>query len=707
MRTPVSVIPHEFTARSKNDYCNHLENTPKHTHRAAKNGMIRIEKNMQQHKNGDAPHQDAATAVSHFHTHSVPLDMEDIRRDWDKPISEAGLAAKTSVVVRVGALDLGAGTGSFRVREMMHRIAYPLGVHVRADVNLTDIEATCTDDANRITEVIDLPTTGVNTERIWLLEHYTDWFSVNLGLDSMYHRAGDVSEGVVQNLEQSDMSEVSAQLAKKLRAEKKAQKELSGEASDDPVLDALEAAEVTVPVSMVRAAAADIAAEGSTDDELRSESEAALKEDREAKLLHDRLMQLRSGKHDFVETPDLDAAAAAAGGTGADAGAGASASSAEDQNLNEFGTSMSAEALLGAKRRKTRAHKPLTGEYAEHFDHVGRSAGEGRKPITVRQAHERLDLIESRKPLYSPAFAGFASAVACASFVFLLGGGPYDMIGAFVGAGLGHWLRRKLFAHHLNQFFVTFVCVALAALACTGTLRLIGLLDPIALTHDTAYIGAMLFVIPGFPLITGGLDMAKIDFPSGIQRVAYVLCIILMATLAGWGVAMIVYLNPTGFEPLGLNPWVNTGLRAVTAFLGVWGFSIMFNSPQRMCLVAATIGMITDTLRLTLVDFGVPAEAGAFIGALLAGLLAAGWRTAVHNGLLPPHLGYPRICLTVPSIVIMVPGLYMYRAMFYLGQFDTLHALDWAFRAFMVIICLPIGLAMARVITDKSWRYDV
>ena len=656
---------------------------------------------MQQHKNGDAPHQDAATAVSHFHTHSVPLDMEDIRRDWDKPISEAGLAAKTSVVVRVGALDLGAGTGSFRVREMMHRIAYPLGVHVRADVNLTDIEATCTDDANRITEVIDLPTTGVNTERIWLLEHYTDWFSVNLGLDSMYHRAGDVSEGVVQNLEQSDMSEVSAQLAKKLRAEKKAQKELSGEASDDPVLDALEAAEVTVPVSMVRAAAADITAEGSTDDELRSESEAALEEDREAKLLHDRLMQQRSGKHDFVETPDLDAAAAAAGG------AGAGASSAEDQNLNEFGTSMSAEALLGAKRRKTRAHKPLTGEYAEHFDHVGRSAGEGRKTITVRQAHERLDLIESRKPLYSPAFAGFASAVACASFVFLLGGGPYDMIGAFVGAGLGQWMRRRLFAYHLNQFFVTFVCVAAAALACTGTLRLIGIFDPVALSHDTAYIGAMLFVIPGFPLITGGLDMAKIDFPSGIQRVAYVLCIILMATLAGWAVAVMVHLHPEGFEPLGLDPWVNGSLRFVAAFVGVWGFSVLFNSPQRMCLAAALIGAITDTLRLELQDFNVAPEMATFIGAFLAGILASVWRSSVRRGWLPPHLGYPRICLTVPSIVIMVPGLYMYRAMWYLGSFQTMNALDWAFRAFMVIICLPIGLAMARVVTDKSWRYDI
>ena len=98
---------------------------------------------------------------------------------------------------------------------------------------------------------------------------------------------------------------------------------------------------------------------------------------------------------------------------------------------------------------------------------------------------------------------------------------------------------------------------------------------------------------------------------------------------------------------------------------------------------------------------------GAVIGAFLAGRRASAWRSAVRHGLLAPHLGYPRICLTVPSIVIMVPGLYMYQAMFHLGQFDTLNALDWAFRAFMVIICLPIGLAMARVVTDKSWRYDI
>ncbi|KFI98940.1 membrane protein [Bifidobacterium subtile] len=513
--------------------------------------------------------EDTAAAVQHFHTHSIPLDMEDIERDWDTPVTDAGIAAKASVIVRVGMLDLGAGTGSFRVREMMHRIAYPLGVHVRADVNLTDIEAACTDGKDRITEVVDLPTTGVNTERIWLLEHFADWFNVNLGEESIYHAKPTVSEELVEQLD-NPASRKSA-----MRAVKQARRE------------------------------------------------------------------------------------------------------------------------------------PPKGQYAQHFDHVGAAAVTGGNGITVRQAHDRLDLIERRPPLYSPWFSGLASALACAAFVFLLGGGPYDMVGAFIGAGLGQFLRRLLFAHRLNQFFVTFVCVALAALACTGTLRMIGLFDPVALQHDTAYIGAMLFVIPGFPLITGGLDIAKIDFPSGIQRITYTFAIILMATLAGWMVATIVHLNPQGFEPLGLSPLVNGLFRLVAAFVGVWGFSVLFNSPQRMCLTAASIGAITDTLRLTIVDFGVPPEAAAFIGALLSGLLASAWRSSVRRGWLPPHLGYPRICLTVPSIVIMVPGLYMYQAMFQLGQFDTQSALDWAFRAFMVILCLPVGLAMARVITDKSWRYDI
>ncbi|MCT6919809.1 MAG: threonine/serine exporter family protein, partial [Bifidobacteriales bacterium] len=234
--------------------------------------------------------------------------------------------------------------------------------------------------------------------------------------------------------------------------------------------------------------------------------------------------------------------------------------------------------------------------------------------ITVRQAHERLDLIERRKPLYSPLFSGFASAVACAAFVFLLGGGPYDMAGAFVGAGIGQWIRRQMLGRRINQFFATGVAVIIAALACVGTLRLVGIFDPVALKHDTAYIGAILFVIPGFPLVTGGLDIAKLDFPSGVQRITYAFSIILVATLGGWAVARMVMLNPQGFEPMNLSPWLMAGLRMIAAFCGVWGFSVLFNSPQRMALVAAVIGALTDTMRLEMQDLlHVPPEMAAFL----------------------------------------------------------------------------------------------
>ncbi|WP_232354128.1 threonine/serine ThrE exporter family protein [Bifidobacterium asteroides] len=584
--------------------------------------------------------------------------MEDIERDYDKPIVEACIAAKTSLIVRVGMLELGAGTGSFRVREMMHRIAYPMGVHVRADVNLTDIEATCTDGVSRITEVVDLPTTGVNTERIWLLEHFADWLSVKCGQAGTYHAMSVVSRELVDNLDEPNV----------YAAARKAVKEVL--AQDQEAAKALKEAVATAVQNQ--------------DEISQSRIDAAAMDTRTAAGLGTVGSTPRSEDSIDSKAPSVSADAVVKDSDSGAVGSAATGLSATSQGRDSAaGRSASSDGSASPEPQATGG-------------------------ITVRQAHERLDLIERRKPLYSPLFSGFASAVACAAFVFLLGGGPYDMAGAFVGAGIGQWVRRQMLGRRINQFFATGVAVIIAALACVGTLRLVGIFDPVALKHDTAYIGAILFVIPGFPLVTGGLDIAKLDFPSGVQRITYAFSIILVATLGGWAVARMVMLNPQGFEPMNLNPWLMAGFRMIAAFCGVWGFSVLFNSPQRMALVAAVIGALTDTMRLEMQDLlHVPPEMAAFLGAFLAGMLATVWRSSVRHGLLPPHLGYPRISLTVPSIVIMVPGLYMYRAMFYLGQFNTLNALDWAFRAFMVIICLPIGLVTARVLTDRSWRYDV
>ena len=143
------------------------------------------------------------------------------------------------------------------------------------------------------------------------------------------------------------------------------------------------------------------------------------------------------------------------------------------------------------------------------------------------------------------------------------------------------------------------------------------------------------------------------------------------------------------------------------SFVGVFGFSVMFNSPVKMAAAAGLIGAVSNTLRLTLVDAptmipflglstGMPPEAAAFIGALVSGLLAS---------LAEVKLTYPRIALTVPSIVIMVPGLYLYRSMYYMCTFDTVNMLGWFVRAVLIVAFLPVGLGVARTLTDPRWRH--
>lgn len=194
---------------------------------------------------------------------------------------------------------------------------------------------------------------------------------------------------------------------------------------------------------------------------------------------------------------------------------------------------------------------------------------------------------------------------------------------------------------------------------------------------------------------------------SGIERLSYAVSIIVMATLVGWMVAECVGLAPDDFAPLGLSPLALTLLRILMSFIGVFGFSVMFNSPVKMAAAAGLIGAVSNTLRLTLVDAptlfpflglsaGMPPEAAAFIGALVSGLLAS---------LAEIKLTYPRIALTVPSIVIMVPGLYLYRSMYYMCTFDTVNMLGWFVRAVLIVAFLPVGLGVARTLTDPRWRH--
>ena len=53
----------------------------------------------------------------------------------------------------------------------------------------------------------------------------------------------------------------------------------------------------------------------------------------------------------------------------------------------------------------------------------------------------------------------------------------------------------------------------------------------------------------------------------------------------------------------------------------------------------------------------------------------------------------------------MVPGLYLYRAIYNLGIMSLDVSASWFASAILIIVCLPLGLIFARILTDKMFRY--
>ena len=246
------------------------------------------------------------------------------------------------------------------------------------------------------------------------------------------------------------------------------------------------------------------------------------------------------------------------------------------------------------------------------------------KTMTGEQLHDHLDEIDRIHGLYSPVALGFAAALACGAFTFLLGGGPVEMLFAFCGAGLGNFVRCKLTKHHLTLFLGIVASVAAACVTYTILLRIAELIAGVSLQHEAGYICSMLFIIPGFPFITSGIDLAKLDMRSGLERLTYAIIIIVVATITAWLMALLLHLHPVDFPALSMSVPMHIILRLVFSFCGVFGFSIMFNSPWKLAATAALIGAVANTLRLELVDLAsFPPAAAAFVGALLAGILAS------------------------------------------------------------------------------------
>ena len=188
--------------------------------------------------------------------------------------------------------------------------------------------------------------------------------------------------------------------------------------------------------------------------------------------------------------------------------------------------------------------------------------------------------------------------------------------------------------------------------------------------------------------LTNFIDTDELALVGGANEVAMVMGLTKVAALA---YLMFNLFTPPCFAALGA---MNSEMQDKRWLWG--GIALQLATGYTVAFFVYQVGTLITTG--TLGNGFVPGliAVAAFAGAVAAGVLASALKRMV---------GYPRISITVPSIVIMVPGLYLYKAVYNLGNMDLSAASSWFASALLIIFALPLGLIFARILTDKTFRY--
>jgi uncharacterized membrane protein YjjB (DUF3815 family) len=210
--------------------------------------------------------------------------------------------------------------------------------------------------------------------------------------------------------------------------------------------------------------------------------------------------------------------------------------------------------------------------------------------------------------------------------------------------------------------------------------------------YAAGFIASVLFLIPGFPLIAALFDLLQLQTVAAVSRLAYGVMILLAVALGLSIVIAVAGIDLSRQPPLELAYPLKLLLRAVASFVAGSAFAMLFNSSARTVLAVGLLALGANGLRLVLNDMGMMLAPAAFFAALAIGLVAI---------LVDQRFNVPRMAMTVPPIVIMMPGVYAFEMIVLFNRGQMLDALQATASCGFVIGALAMGLATARFFSQR------
>ena len=317
---------------------------------------------------------------------------------------------------------------------------------------------------------------------------------------------------------------------------------------------------------------------------------------------------------------------------------------------------------------------------------------------TPEEVEERLDAIDAREKLYAPWVQALVAAVACSAVAFLNNAWASEILGVFMGAFLGQFLRAHFNRYRINVYLTTLAAALVAAFTYMAVTDLVGWLAHDPSSHRAGFVPALIFLVPGFPLVNALLDLVKTDITAGLSRLAYAFMILASASAALLLVTWIGGATPDPLPPPALPTPLWWILALAASGIGVTGWAVMFNVRLTGALLAGTAGLVGNGVRLVLFEItGAPSWLAATAGCLVIGVLAT---------LLATRSRLSAVTLTVPAALIMLPGASAYRALVYFSRGNVIAMMSNASLAIFTIAGMGIGLSLARILSDPEWILD-
>jgi len=137
---------------------------------------------------------------------------------------------------------------------------------------------------------------------------------------------------------------------------------------------------------------------------------------------------------------------------------------------------------------------------------------------------------------------------------------------------------------------------------------------------------------------------------------------------------------------------LDVGYHGLLGVVATLGFAIWFNVPKDALARVAAVGSLGYITRRTFVDLHFSPASSSFWAALCIGLV--GYFIARRND-------EPRVILSIPGIIPLVPGIPAYNALVSFFDGDISKGLENAVRATMIIGALAAGLIGARMVTMR------